>query len=87
MTDDIQMSVSPITHDKNDKPQVFVQFSDGDRSAEGRIPGAKILSNTGFSDDEVAALEEYMKREKATILSMAKKIDVFAAFLGRGEKS
>ncbi|MBO4396695.1 MAG: hypothetical protein J5819_10175 [Eubacterium sp.] len=83
MKDDIQMSVSPITHDKNGKPQVFVQFTDGDRRAEGRIPGAKILNQTGFSSDEVAALEEYMKREKATILTMAKKIDVFAAFLGK----
>ena len=79
----IEMSVSPITHDKNGKPQVFISFTDGERTAEGRIPGARIHANKGFSDEEVHALELYMKKEKATILSMAKKIDIMAAFLGK----
>ena len=69
----IEMSVSPITHDKNGKPQVFISFTDGER----------IHANKGFSDEEVHALELYMKKEKATILSMAKKIDIMAAFLGK----
>ena len=29
MKDTIEMTVSPITHDSNGKPQVFVVFSDG----------------------------------------------------------
>lgn len=83
MKDSIEMIVSPITHDSNGKPQVFVEFRDGKRRAEGRLPGNKILSHTGFSDEEVAALENYMKQEKATILSTAKRIDVMASFLGK----
>lgn len=86
MNDTIEMTVSPITHDSNGKPQVFVVFSDGDRRAEGRIPGGKILSSSGFSDEEIAALESYMKKEKATILSTAKRIDVMASFFrGTGD--
>ena len=30
MNDTIEMTVSPITHDSNGKPQVFVVFSDGE---------------------------------------------------------
>lgn len=82
--DSLNMSVSPITHDKNGKPQVFVRFTDGDRYAEGRLPGAAILSSEGFTDAELTALSDYMKREKAMILSMAKKIDVMGVFLGKG---
>ena len=81
--DSMNMSVSPITHDKTGKPQVFVQFSDGKRFAEGRLPGATIVSSEGFSDEELSALKLYMKKEKATILTMAKKINVMDAFLGR----
>ena len=83
MNDSIEMIVSPITHDSKDKPQVFVEFRDGDKKAEGRIPGCRVLSSTGFSDVEIKALEEYMKNEKATILSTAKRIDVMASFLGK----
>ena len=84
MNESIELIVSPITHDKNGKPQVYVEFRDGDRRAEGRLPGAKILSQEGFSDGEVKMLEAYMKKEKASILSAAKRIDVMAAFLGKG---
>ncbi|MBR6228897.1 MAG: hypothetical protein IKQ97_04100 [Eubacterium sp.] len=83
MNDSIEMIVSPITHDGNGKPQVFVEFRDGDKKAEGRIPGGRVISSTGFTDDEVKALEGYMKNEKATILSTAKRIDVMASFLGK----
>ena len=83
MNDSIEMIVSPITHDSKGKPQVYVEFRDGDKRAEGRIPGGHILSQTGFSDNEVAILENYMKKEKATILSTAKRIDIMASFLGK----
>ncbi len=79
----LEMNVTPITHDKNGKPQVFVTFSDGKRTAEGRIPGCKIISQDGFSEEEIAALNIYIKQEKATILSMAKKIDFMDTFLGK----
>ena len=83
MTNDtFDMTVSPITHDKNGKARVFVRFTDGDRYAEGRIPGAKIVSCQGFNDAELAAIVTYMKQEKATILTMAKKLNVMEAFLG-----
>ncbi len=78
-----EMKVTPITHDKRGKPQVFVTFTDGKRTAEGRIPGCKIISQEGFTEEEIAALNLYMKQEKATILSMAKKINFMDAFLGK----
>ena len=79
----MEMKVSSITHDKNGKPQVFVTFTDGKRIAEGRIPGCRILTQDGFSDEEVEALNLYMKKEKATILSIAKKIDPMEDFWKR----
>ncbi len=83
MKETIEMTVSPITHDSTGKPQVFVEFRDGEKRAEGRIPGGKIVSSSGFSEEELAALKLYMKNEKATILSTAKRIDVMASFLGK----
>ena len=76
------MKVSSITHDKNGKPQVFVTFTDGRRTAEGRIPGCRILTQEGFSEEEVEALNQYMKKEKGTILTIAKRIDPMKDFLG-----
>ena len=82
-SDELNLVISPITHDKDGRAQVFVRFSDGDRYAEGRLPGPVILSSEGFSDEELEALKEYMRAEKAMILSAAKKNNVMKAFLGQ----
>lgn len=80
MRDDLNMSVSSIV-EKNGQKQIYVVFEDDTRSAEGRLPDSKILSNNGFSDEEVAALELYLSANSAQIHEMAKKINIMDAFL------
>ena len=80
MRDDLNMSVSSIV-EKNGQKQIYVVFEDDTRSAEGRLPDGKILSNNGFSDEEVAALELYLSANSLQIHEMAKKINIMDAFL------
>ena len=51
MNDELKMSVSPICV-KDGNRYAFVNFADGKRTAEGKIPDCKIISNKGFSDEE-----------------------------------
>ena len=80
--DTLNMSVSPICQ-KDGKKVAYVSFSDGRREAEGEIPSCKIIRNKGFETDEVEQLENYLKKELSSLKSMAAKINVFDAFLGR----
>lgn len=85
MDEAMQMSVSPIV-DKNGKKCVYVQFSDGQRNAEARIPDCKVIKNNGFEEKEVAALELYLKSEQIGIIKMAKQVNAMKAFLGSENK-
>lgn len=80
MNDELKMSVSPICV-KDGNRYAFVNFADGKRTAEGKIPDCKIISNKGFSDKEVAQLEEYMKKELVNLKQMAAGINVLGAFM------
>ncbi len=80
MNENLNMSVSSIVEKKGQK-QVYVVFEDHDRSAEGRLPDAKIISNKGFSEEEVAALELYISAHADDIFAMAKKVNIMDAFL------
>lgn len=80
MSDTLNMSVSQVFR-KNGKKYAFVSFTDGIRSAEGKIPDCKIISNKGFRKDEVTKLEDYMHRELAALKRMAADIDVMHAFM------
>lgn len=77
---EVQMSVSPICN-KDGKKYAFVQFADGKRSAEGKIPDCTIISNQGFSADEVSQLEAYMLQNLGLLKKMAAGIDVIGAML------
>lgn len=77
---ELQMSVSPICQ-KNGKKVAYVAFSDEVRTAEGEIPECRITRNSGFSDEEVRQLEQYMKAELATLKKMAAGINVMQAFM------
>jgi len=77
---EVNMSVSPICV-KDGKKYAFVVFSDESRSAEGRIPECKIISNNGFSEQEVEQLEEYMQRELTELKKMAAGIRFIDAFM------
>lgn len=81
MSDAMNMTVSGIFN-KNGKKVISVLFSDGSRSAEGTIPEGKIHINQGFSEEEIAALEFYLKTEQDSIVEMAKKVNVMKAFMG-----
>lgn len=80
MNDELNMSVSPICA-KNGERYAFVTFSDGTRSAEGKIPDCKIISNKGFSREEAKKLEEYMQKELPKLKQMAAGINVLDAFM------
>lgn len=85
MNEELKMSVSPIVK-KEGKKYVYVQFNDGERSAEARIPDCKILSNSGFEDKEIAALELYLKSEQIAIIKAAKQVNPIKAFMSTDKK-
>lgn len=85
MYDELKMSVSPICT-KDDRKYAFVSFTDGKRTAEGKIPDCKIISNDGFSAEEVQQLEDYMSRELAQIKKMAAGINIMHSFMGYDKK-
>lgn len=81
MSDELKMSVSPICN-KDGKKYAFVSFTDGSRTAEGKIPDCKIISNKGFSEDEIRQLEDYMNQELPQIKKMAAGINILHSFMG-----
>lgn len=80
MKNEFTMSVSPICI-KDEKKFAYVSFTDGERSAEGRIPECKIVSATGLDRGEIRMLEEYMTRELPLLKKMAAGIRLVDAFL------
>lgn len=80
MDDELKMSVSPICS-KDGKKYAFVSFTDGVRTAEGKIPDCVITNNEGFGEEEVKQLEEYMKQELPQLKKMAAGINVMKTFL------
>ncbi|MDD3414183.1 MAG: hypothetical protein PHY47_09300 [Lachnospiraceae bacterium] len=80
MRDEFDMSVSPVCQ-KDGKQYAFVSFTDGSRTAEGKIPDCKIISNKGFSEEEVKKLEDYLKRELTSLKKTAAGNNVLNAFM------
>ena len=80
MNEELKMSVSPICV-KDGNRYAFVNFTDGNRLAEGKIPDCKIISNKGFNDDEIGKLEEYMQKELPKLKQMAAGINVLGALM------
>lgn len=80
MNNEMNMSVSPICA-KDGKRYAFVSFTDGERSAEGKIPDCTIVSNKGFTSEEVEQLEAYMKQELQKLKRMAAGIRIIDAFM------
>ena len=75
MNGKMNMSISQIFQ-KDGKPTAFVLFSEGRKSAEGKIPDCTIISNDGFSEKEVKALELYLKMQQESILKTAKEVNI-----------
>lgn len=80
MNNEVNMTVSPIC-EKDGKKYAFVSFVDGERIAEGKIPDCKILSNKGFSQEEVEQLEIYMMSELQDLKRMAAGVRLWDAFV------
>lgn len=80
MENAVNMSVSPICV-KDGEKYAFVSFTEGSRTAEGKIPDCRIISNKGFSQEEVEQLEGYMQREMPQLKKMAAGIRLFDAFM------
>lgn len=59
---------------KDNKPMVSILFERGNDTAEGVIPACDIVKNSGFSKEEIEALENYMKEHKKEFIDNAKKI-------------
>ena len=80
MNENIQMSVSSIVSKDNEK-RIYVQFSDGEKIAEAVLPQGKIIYNKGFSEEETAVLQAYIKSEEKSITETAKGINPMTAIM------
>ena len=76
----MNMSVSSIVS-KNGKREIYVLFTEGTCSAEGRLSDYKMISNKGFTQEKIVMLEAYMRSETNKIIQMAKNVNVMDAFL------
>lgn len=76
----MNMLVSGIS-EKDGKKVAYIMFEDDIRSAEGIIPECSITSNNGFTDDEVAQLEDYMKENLAMLKRQAAGINPIKAMM------
>ncbi len=81
MNSEINMTVSTMTRNGDDKA-VYVVFTDGTKSAEFALPGDRVVKNSGFTDEEIAQLTEYVSNEHDQIYAVAKKINPMKSFLG-----
>lgn len=83
---EMNMVVSPVCQ-KDDQKFAFVQFSDGVRRAEGKIPMCDIVSNEGFTKEEVEQLEEYMKANVKELKKLAARQNPFRAIFQSSSKT
>ena len=81
MSNEIKMSVSSMTRTKDSKA-VYVMFSDNEKTAEFSLPGLKIVSNKGFTDEEIDQLKDYIDNEQDYIYALAKQVNPMKAFMG-----
>ena len=80
MENELSVSVSPICV-KDGKKYAYVSFTEGTKTAEGKIPDCTIISNNGFTEDDIRVLELYMKNDLARLKRMAAGVNVLDAFM------
>lgn len=76
----MNMMVSGIS-EKEGKRVAYVLFEEDTRKAEAIIPECRIISNDGFSKEEVYQLEEYMKNNLAMLKQQAAGIHPIKAMM------
>ena len=59
---------------KKGRRHVSVRFERGGDVAEATLPECKVTKSSGFSEDEIAALELYLRQENDNIFAKAKAI-------------
>ena len=79
---ELTLQVSGISV-KDGKKQACVCFVDGPRYAEGYIPDCIITKSSGFTDEEKAQLEDYLKANLSELKKTAAKINPLNAILGK----
>lgn len=68
---------------KDGKPLISLAFERGSDICEAVVPDCKITKNSGFSDEEVEALEQYLIANKKQIINNAKGISGLFNILGK----
>lgn len=76
----MNMLVSGISM-KDGEKIAYIMFEEGDCRAEGNIPSCKITSNKGFSGEEVAQLENYMRENLSMLKKQAAAINPITAIM------
>lgn len=77
----VNMSVSAICQTDKGEKYAFVSFTDGVRTAEGKIPDCKITKNDGFAMLEISQLEKYLQENLQDLKKMASGVNIFEAFM------
>jgi hypothetical protein len=80
MNSEIKMSVSSMTRTKDSKA-VYILFEDGSKNAEFCLPEGKLVKNSGFSEEDIAQLKDYVENEQDSILEIARQVNPMRAFL------
>lgn len=80
MNKDLNMYVSGILH-RGEERCVCVLFEEENKSAEIRMPGEEILSNKGYSEDEINELIEYLRENMDDIKKTAGSVNPMNAFM------
>ena len=82
MNSEIRMNVSSLIRKDGDKA-IYVMFTDDTRQAEFVIPEGRLLNNSGFSDEEIGKLKDYLKNDQDHIYEIAKKVNPMKGFMGK----
>lgn len=80
MNNEIKMNVSLLTT-SGDKRVIYVVFTDGDKSAELMLPEVSVVSNKGFTDEEIGQLKDYVANQQDEIYKIAKEINPIKAMM------
>ncbi len=80
-SEEMKMTYSSVVA-KDGKPVVAVRFERGLDFAEAILPDCTIRKSSGFSKEEIAGLEFYLKRNKKEIGAKAKAITGLQNFFG-----
>ncbi len=80
-SEEMKMTYSSVVS-KDGKPVVAVRFERDNDYAEALLPDCSVRTSKGFSEEEIAALEFYLKRNKKDIGSKAKAITGLNNFFG-----